>query len=354
MSRGSSISFHPNLPRSYRPGIGLIGCGGITEHHLHAYRAADFQVVALCDLRREAAENRRAEYFPNASVYTDYRELLMREDVSVVDIATHPTVRAAMIRDAIEAGKHVLSQKPFVLDLHVGQELCDLAERHQCVLAVNQNARWAPHYCYLRNAVDVGLIGSTFALHQSVHWDHSWVEGTMFETIKHLILYDYAIHWFDLQRSLLPECRPIRVYASTARGPDQQVMPDLLGQCMIEWSRGQSTLTFDGSVRFAQQERTYLAGTLGTLESTGPIYRDQHVTLTTESEVYQPELVGQWFPDAFAGTMGELLCSIEEGRPCSIAARDNLESLALCFAAIASSECHRPIRPWEVTKLPEY
>jgi len=50
--------------------------------------------------------------------------------------------------------------------------------------------------------------------------------------------------------------------------------------------------------------------------------------------------------------MGELLCSIEEDRTPSIDARDNLISLALCFAAVASSETHQPVVPGTIRRLP--
>jgi hypothetical protein len=66
-----------------------------------------------------------------------------------------------------------------------------------------------------------------------------------------------------------------------------------------------------------------------------------------------PDLEGCWFPDGFHGTMGELLCAIEENREPSNGARNNLRSLELCFAAVASAENRRPVVPGTVRKLPE-
>jgi hypothetical protein len=64
----------------------------------------------------------------------------------------------------------------------------------------------------------------------------------------------------------------------------------------------------------------------------------QSVTLTTADGVAVPELSGSWFGDGFAGTMAELLCAIEENRIPNNNARDNLKSLAVCFAALASAD----------------
>ena len=72
-------------------------------------------------------------------------------------------------RAEIRAGKHVLSQKPFVLDLDTGDRLASLADERDCRLAVNQNARWAPHFSYMRQAVASGLIGEIQAVHFAVH-----------------------------------------------------------------------------------------------------------------------------------------------------------------------------------------
>ncbi|HEY7119941.1 MAG TPA: Gfo/Idh/MocA family oxidoreductase, partial [Tepidisphaeraceae bacterium] len=175
------LAYRPRDPKRYRPGIGLIGCGGISEYHLRAYKSAGYKVVALCSRTESKARDRQRQFFPKAAVYTDYRELLKRDDIAVVDVTTHPAERVGIITDALNAGKHVLSQKPFVTDLDVGERLVDLADRRGLKLAVNQNGRWAPHFSYIRAAIARGLIGTPFAAHLAVHWDHNWIRGTPFE-----------------------------------------------------------------------------------------------------------------------------------------------------------------------------
>src|SRR5437016_2796554 len=112
-----ALGYRPRAPKTLHPRIGVIGCGGISAHHLAAYCDAGWEVTALCDLDAEAAARRREEFFPGAMTVTDYRDLLAREEIDVVDITLHPEARFAVIAAALDAGKHVLSQKPFVLDL---------------------------------------------------------------------------------------------------------------------------------------------------------------------------------------------------------------------------------------------
>ncbi len=349
----ATLNYRPLKLRGAAPNIGMIGCGGITPHHLRAYRKAAFPVTALCDLDLAKAEARRAKYFPQAKIYSDYRQLLADDSIEVVDITTHPPQRPPLIAAALRAGKHVLSQKPFVLDLDEGLRLIELADQCGRQLAINQNGRYAPHFSYAREVVDTKLIGEIFGAHLSCHWDHTWVEGTEFENIKHLILYDYAIHWFDIVCCFLKGKTAKRVFASTARVPGQQLMPNLLGQALIEFDGAQSTLAFDASVPAGSQERTYLSGTQGSLVSVGSGNQAQRLTVSVAEGDWSPKLKGKWFPDGFQGTMAELLGAIEDQRESTINARDNLPSLELCFAAIKSAETGQPVVPGTVRKLPE-
>jgi predicted dehydrogenase len=261
-------------------------------------------------------------------------------------------VRPPLVEAALKARKHVLSQKPFVTDLAIGKRLADLADKMGVKLAVNQNARWAPHFSYLREAVRGGHIGDVEAVHCDVHWDHGWVKGTAFETTPHLILYDFAIHWFDFITTLMHGAQPTRVFASKVRATTQDIDAPLLAQVAIEYPTAQASLVFDAHTRFGRTDRVFVAGSAGSLSSIGPDQDHQKVELTTAKGIARPKLVGSWFPDGFHGTMAELLSSIEEKREPMNNARNNLQSLALCFAAVASAERGKPVVPGTVQRLP--
>jgi predicted dehydrogenase len=345
------LPYRPRDPKRYRPGIALIGCGGITKWHLTAYRSAGYNIVAMCDVVRARAVERRDEFYPDAVATDSVQEILKRDDVEVVDVTTHPPERPPLIEAALRAGKHVLSQKPFVIDLDVGERLADLADKLNLRLAVNQNARWAPHFSYIREAVRAGLLGPVDAIHCDVHWDHSWVKGTVFESIRHLILYDFGIHWFDFVATIMRDSPARRVYASMARSATQTITPPLLAQTIVEYESTQATLIFDGFTRFDRLDRTLVVGDLGAIRSGGPTTDHQRVELTTAEGISRPRLKGAWFPDGFHGTMAELLSAIAEKREPTNGARNNLASLALCYAAVASAERGEPVKPGSVRKL---
>lgn len=338
------LDYQPKLVGPFPGSIGLIACGGITEHHLEAYRRLGYPVRWLCDIDVEKAEQRRSDYFPAAQVTTDFLEVLADEQVTIVDVATHPESRESILVAALEAGKHVLSQKPFVQDLEVGVSLVELARRADCRLAVNQNARWAPHFSYARRAVSAGLLGHLNSIRFQLHWDHTWTRDTPFAQIHHLMLYDFAIHWFDLIVALMPG-RPWRsVHASLAKTRGQNMLPPLLAQVTIEFDDAQASLCLDGDTQFLPLNQTYLAGSLGSVLCSGPDYSEQTVVIANRLGQFTVPLQGGWFPDGFGGAMTELANSILEGREPEHSAAGNLESLRLCFAAMQSADTGVAVR----------
>lgn len=336
--------YGPPTPKHYRPKIGLIACGGITEHHCKAYRASGYDVVAFYDKNVSRAEARRNEFYPQARVCQSEAELLGLPEIEVVDIATHPDIRSPIIEHAIKAGKHVLSQKPFVLDLAEGARLVELAKRHGVKLAVNQNGRWAPYFSYLRKVVQSGLIGQVSSVQMTLSWDHTWTAGTAFEKVHHLLLYDFGIHWFDAAYALFGGAKPLSVFATITPAVGQPIKPPLVGTSLVTFETGIATLSFNGCTRFGGQESCTVIGTQGALRGNGNVCSVPAIEITTSAGKATKELTGSWFPDGFRGTMGELLCAIEENREPENSAEDNLKSLAICFGAMKSADEGRVIR----------
>ena len=342
------LPYRPRQPKRYRPRIGLIGCGGITKAHLPAYKAMGYRVVALCDVREEAALERKREFYPKADVYTDHRALLERNDIDVVDVATHPAVRVRQVEDALNAGKHVLSQKPFVLDLEVGKRLIALARRKKVKLAVNQNGRWAPYFSYARELVKAGYLGEITSVDMTLAWDHTWIKGTAFERMHHVLLYDFAIHWFDMVACLFGGRQALGVFASLAKSPDQALKSPMNAHALVSFHEGQATMAFHAHTPFGNTEQLLVTGTKGTYQATGPTCAANDIRLITAKGESRPALKGSWFPDGMAGAMGELLCAIEEKREPENSAANNLRSIALCFAALESSRSGRVEVPGKI------
>jgi predicted dehydrogenase len=342
------LDYRPPHPER-RHGIALVGAGGISFAHLEAYRVHGFEVVAIHSKNRDHAVERRDEFFPDADVVEDYDTLLRRDDVDVLDLTPHPPARLALMQRAIEAGKHVLSQKPFVEDLDEGERLVEAAHRRGVKLAVNQNGRWAPHFAWMRAAVRAGLIGPVGGIHVSLHWDHRWIRGTPFGDMQDVVLYDFGVHWFDFVTSLTGRLAE-RVQAQALHMPSAEIAVPMLASALMDFGDAQASLVFDAATPFGPSDTSYVAGSKGSLASRGPDLGNQAVELYTEAGVARPQLEGKWFNDGFAGAMGALLVAVETGEAPENSAEGNLISLANTFAALKAAHTGEAQVPGQVRR----
>ena len=345
------LDYQPRFPENYRPKIALIGCGGITVNHLTAYKQDNLNLVALCDLNPEATNERREKFYPEAKCYTDYNELLADPEIDVVDIALHPAPRAAAIEAALNASKHVLSQKPFALDIDVASRLADLADEKGLKLAVNQNGRWAPYVRYMQLAINEGLVGDIHGINIFLNWDHTWIKGTAFETIHHIILYDFAVHWIDMTVNFFKGQEAERVTGSIRSAAEQSITPPMMGGATLQFTNGFANLGFDGHSKQGSLERFFITGSKGVLTATGPLLKINEVVLETGDGIAKAQLEGEWFNDGFRGAMGELLCAIEEDREPFNSARNNLKTLETVFAVIHSADTGQTVKPGDHRQL---
>lgn len=346
----TTFPYRPRDPDGYEPTIGLIGCGGVSRTHLDAYTKAGYDVAALCDLREERALERRDAYYPDAEVYVDHRELLERDDIDVVDVALDVGPRTTVVPDALRAGKHVLSQKPFAADLRDAEEHVRIAAEAGVKLAVNQNARWAPHFSYMREAIARDAVGVVNAVDLDVYWGKDDLPD---HGREYLLFFDFAVHWFDILSCFLDDRTVERVWATTDRSPTQAADADanLLARATFEFDGAQASLTFDGDAPVASSSRAKVVGNRGVLTSEGPAIDDQVVTLARKNGSYTPALAGNWFPDGFHGAMAELCSAIEADREPAHSGRDNLRTLELTFAAVESASSGQPMVPGDVRRI---
>jgi predicted dehydrogenase len=345
MKAAAELDYKPSFPEEYRPGIGIVGCGGIVRSsHLPSYARYGQRVVGVYDVRREATVSIRDEY--GVEVFGNLAELLEHPEVEIVDVATHPDVRPALIREALAAGKHVLAQKPVAEDLATARELVEEAERAGLALAVNQNGRWAPAWRVATLLVEQGAIGDVVAV--SHLYDHSFAFtlGTVFDGIEHLVLYDYSVHWFDITRCWLEGKTATAVRAREYRVPNQP--PESRAAwgawATIEYEDGTSAVIrgIGGASTPRPSKPFWIHGSEGTIRGhvlgSGPVPGSELVELERDGATTRFDLDGTWNSQGFAGTLAELVSAIAEGREPYNSARHNLLSLELTLAACRSAE----------------
>ena len=157
-----------------RLGVGVIGAGRWANWaHLPGWsRDERCEVVAICD-REAGRAGAAAQEFGVPVVTGDYRELLKRDDIDIIDVVTGDSEHFEINVAAIEAGKHVLSEKPVAHDFRDVRGVADLAASKGLKTKVGFTFRYSPAVRYLKNMIDNGSIGTPFiynAYEQNSQW----------------------------------------------------------------------------------------------------------------------------------------------------------------------------------------
>lgn len=341
----------PRFPED-RSGVAVLGCGTIARAaHLPAYHSYGVGVRGVWSRRPEATEGIREEFPDVERVYADVGELLADPEVRIVDIATGPTGRLAWIEAAIDAGKHVLSQKPLVAteaDLAALPALLQRAREAGVTVAVNHNGRWAPAWRLATLLVRDGAIGDVVGVTHLHDKPLPPLAGTPFDAVDHMLVTDYLLHWIDISRSWLAPAEVTTVQAVDSRVPGQDPAARNPWSATVHLGTGagsSASLRIVGNVVASEPGCPFwIHGTRGTLRGSVLMGSDALV-LDRDGSRTPFELSGAWFVDGFAGAMGELMSAIAEGREPENSAADAAESVRLMLAARDSAgDAARPVR----------
>ena len=333
-----SVPYQPRFPKERPMGIGIIGCGNIVRTaHLPAYQQYGLRVVGVYDVNPAATEGVQAK-FGVQRVFDSVEALLAHPEVEVVDIATHPAQRAALIRQALVAGKHVLSQKPLALDVATARDLVAEAEARGLRLAVNHNGRFAPPWRAATLLVEQGGVGEVQAVTHLYDVKFDWLAGSHFDNIEHCLIYDYSVHWFDITRCWMGEKAVSSVRAREYRTPNQPGQAAWGMWAEIAYADGaNAVLRSIGCSETAQQTHHFwIHGTEGVIRGTQHLH--DSLELERKGLTIRYPLKGHWFVDGFAASMGELMCAVAEKREPAHSARHNLLSLQITLAACRSAD----------------
>jgi predicted dehydrogenase len=352
-----SLDYLPRLPRRTDWRIGCIGAGFIMRDcHLVAYRQAGFNPVAITSRTPEHAQAVAAQH-QIARVHRNIDELLADPSIEILDVAVPPDLQADVLRQAAEHGDHlrgILAQKPLAMSVKDAKDVVDRCRNAGITLAVNQNMRYDQSVRALKDILNRGWLGEavlgTIEMRAIPHW-MPWSEklhslSTFVMSIHHLDTFRY---WFGT---------PDRVLASTRPDPRTKFAhTDGINLYILEYDNGCRATSWDdvwtGPAREGAESdigiRWRVEGTDGLARGTigwpsYPAKTPSTLDFTTKQQPgywLQPRWQEVWFPDAFVGTMAQLLCAVEDGTEPEISGRDNVETIALCEAVYAAAKEHR-------------
>ena len=145
--------------------VGIIGCGGIAnQKHLPGLsKVKEVELVAFCDIIKEKAEKTAAKFgVESAKVYEDYKELLADDSIEVIHVCTPNRSHSFISIDALEAGKHVMCEKPMAKTAEEGRMMVEAAKRTGNKLTIGYQNRFRADSQYLHSACEAGDLGEIY------------------------------------------------------------------------------------------------------------------------------------------------------------------------------------------------
>lgn len=339
--------------------VGIIGCGGIaTKVHIPALmEQPDVQIVAVCDVDRSRSKA-TAEKFGIPNVFPGYEELTAMSDLDAVDICTPNDSHMAPTIAALEAGRHVLVEKPIGRNAVEAQAMVDAAKISGRKFMVAQCCRWLPDSKVLKRFIDGGAMGEMYyasikALRR--RGIPNWGVFTDKEKQGGGPLIDIGVHILDTTLWLLGHPKPIAASGATytkfgkrgdifnSYGPwdyKNYTVEDFAAG-FVRFENG-ATLTIESSF-MANIEKDKLSlsilGTEGGCQ-TDPLklFREEHGTLIDVTPVCVPE------SKMYHGEIRGFLDCIQNDTEPPVTGEQALQLIKIFDAIYKSSEVGREVK----------
>lgn len=176
--------------------IAAVGCGGVGLLHQRGYlQHQGAELVAVCDIDKDKAQA-RAEELGIGKWYPSIKEMLENEECDLVDVVTADHLHFEPVMECLDAGKHVISEKPLSLKIDEAEQMVAKADEMGVYLAIDYNRRFAPGYVQARKWFDAGDIDEIYYL------DMKLSQGGPASTWKgeYYLLYELQTHALDILR----------------------------------------------------------------------------------------------------------------------------------------------------------
>nr|WP_280518571.1 Gfo/Idh/MocA family oxidoreductase [Lederbergia wuyishanensis] len=225
--------------------VAVVGCGSIARYrHLPEYAANDqVELVAVCDIVEDRAKEMAEQY--GAKAYTDYKTMLDEADVDVVSVCTPNYLHAPVSIDALNAGKHVLCEKPMATSEEDALAMIEAAKNNNKKLMIAHNQRFVPSHEKARELIENGEVGKIYGFRTAFGhpgpegWSIDGKDSWFFRKEEAFIgaMGDLGVHKTDLMRYLLGE-EFVEVGAFVEAGAKKDSTVDDNAVCVLKSESG--------------------------------------------------------------------------------------------------------------------
>ena len=334
--------------------FGLIGFGAWGQCHATAIQNTEGAEVAAIAAKSDATCTAARQAFPNATVVSDYRELVADHSIDVVDVVLPSYLHHEVASAALSAGKHLLLEKPMCLTVAECDDLIRLAREHDRLLAIGHELRLSSLWSKVKEMIDEGFVGDPqyVLVELSRKPYRQGADGWRYDIdrVGNWIL-EEPIHFFDFTRWYLEAAGdPISVVASA--NSRQSGHPELQDNfsAIVNFDRGAYAVVSQSLSMFEHHQTVKIAGTKGSLWASwsGAMDRTRHPDFFLKasdgesvSEIPIEKITGEVFE--LEDQMAMMVSAISSGTPLRASGEDGRWSVAMCIAAEQSVRTGKPV-----------
>ena len=329
--------------------IGVLGTGTIMRgsHLLTLQDHAQAELAAAGNLRPESLQRLAAE-FRIPKTYTDFAAMAADRDIDAVVIALPNFLHAPVTIQMLEAGKHVLCEKPMAMSVAEGERMISAARQSGSKLMIGHMWRFDREIVWLRNLVASGKLGRIFKVksHEVLIYDlygedpptNSWLVDRSLAGGGALT--DMGIHSFDTLRFVLGNARPTKVFASVGAYFKQIEVEDT-ATVMLEFEGGITALVEAGWYNLYADEQQGYTQVFGANGYARAVPSELRMFIEGEWSVIQPRIPPRQQQEdlpAFQAQLDHFIDCIVNDREPSPGGEDGLWAMRMLDAAYRSAE----------------
>ncbi len=330
----------------------LIGCGRISPNHIAAAKANNLEIVAICDIVRENAEDKKMKFEldDTVKIYTDYITMLDEQKPTLVAVATESGKHAKIALDCIDRGCNVIIEKPIALSLKDADEIIKRSEEKGVkVCACHQN-RFNKSIQKIRDAVDKKRFGRMFYGTAHIRWcrDHEYYDRASWRGTWEQdggALMNQCIHNIDLLRWMMGD-DIVEVVGMTDRLNHKYIEAEDLGIALVRFANGSYGIIEGTTDVYPKnlEETLYLFGEKGTVKA-GGVSVNRIEEWNFSDMLDDPDEVKAKFHEDPPNVYGyghtplyeDVIQAIENDRPVYVDARAGRRALELVLAIYRSA-----------------
>jgi len=327
-----------------RLGIGIIGAGGIASAHASSWLALgdSCQLIAFADQDVRRAQE-RTEQFGAQMWFSDPYDLLKRDDIHIVSICTPPFNHAELAIAALEAGKHVLVEKPMCCSLEEADRMIETAERNERLLGVVFQWRFTPEFIRIKTLLEQGKLGKPFlAVMISFWWRTNeyfkvWWRGTWEKECGGSVI-NHAIHHIDFLLGLMSDVSCVSAGMGVFA---HEIETEDAAAAVVRFANGALGVILASTATYPEEHRVTIYSELGSVSLPWQ--------MNLVDQRYQSELE-EWLrhlprPEhgGHMAVISDFLSAVQTGRRPAVDGREGRRSVELAVAIYKSAITGQPV-----------